>query len=151
MDRSKPTLWDLISADPRLSEFRDALERLDVDTALDAPGDITVFAPSNDAFERLPAGTRERLESTVNEQMFDRIVIYHLVDRSVGVADLKPGMLDTSLVRDPGVLVTVDSGVPAINGVPVDGTEQRGANGILHVIGTVLVPPSVDLDALAAP
>ena len=149
IDRSKPSLWDLIAEDPHLSRFRAALERFDLDTTLDAPGDLTVFAPTDDAFARLPAGTLERLEATANEAMFDRIVIYHLVDRRVGVADLRPGVLVTSLEGDPGATVTVDGGVPAVNGVPIGAGEQSAANGILHVIDAVLIPPSVQLDALA--
>ena len=106
---------------------------------LSNPGPFTVFAPTNSAFEKLPAGTVENLLKPENKEALQNILEFHVF---VGV--LKPTMLkdgaEFGQSNGDHVQVSVKNGKTTINGANLLATVPA-ANGIVHVIDAVLLPP----------
>jgi uncharacterized surface protein with fasciclin (FAS1) repeats len=115
-----------------------ALTAADLVTTLKGAGPFTVFAPTDEAFAKLPAGTVETLLKPENKAKLRRILTYHVVAGNVMAADV---MKMTSAKAVSGDLLTIQtmSGV-MINGSKVVKADIRTSNGVIHVIDTVLLP-----------
>lgn len=104
-------------------------------------GPFTVFAPTNDAFKKLPAGTVEGLLKPVNKEQLRDILQYH-----VAVAVYKPEMLKDGMTLNMAnggdIKITVRDGRIILNGTATVVGTVPAANGIIHVIDAVLVPPA---------
>lgn len=110
--------------------------------ALSATGPFTVFGPTNDAFAKLPKGTLENLLKPENKAQLVDILTYHVVSGKYTSADLKDGMVLTSL---EGKTLTVkrDGAKVWINGSAiVETADVISSNGVTHVIDSVLMPPT---------
>lgn len=108
--------------------------------ALKGEGPFTVFAPSNEAFAKLPAGTVEELLKPENKEKLTNILLYHVVPAKVMAADVvKVDSADT-LLKDKKVKVTVKDGKVFINDSQVVTTDVEVANGVIHVVDTVILP-----------
>ncbi|MBD1917726.1 MULTISPECIES: fasciclin domain-containing protein [Cyanophyceae] len=99
---------------------------------------ITVFAPTDEAFEALPEGTLEELLLPENRDQLAELLTYHVVDGEVRSTDLTSGEVDT-LTGAP-VTVTVGEESVTINEANVVTADIKASNGIIHVIDTVLLP-----------
>lgn len=111
-----------------------------VDT-LKGPGPFTVFAPTDDAFAKLPAGTVEDLLKPENLDQLTAILTYHVVAGSVPAADVV-NLSEATTVNGATVSITVDGSTVMINDATVVTTDIETSNGLIHVIDTVLLPPS---------
>ncbi len=109
-----------------------------VDT-LKGPGPFTVFAPTNDAFEKLPAGTVETVLKPENKAKLTSILTYHVVAGKFMAGDLKNGMMLKS-VQGENLKVTMKDGNIMINNAKVITTDVISSNGVTFVIDTVLMP-----------
>jgi uncharacterized surface protein with fasciclin (FAS1) repeats len=111
-----------------------------VDT-LKSEGPFTVFAPTNDAFAALPAGTVDTLLMTENKATLANILTYHVVAGAYTSADLTDG-LELTTVQGQKLMFTVDAnGVLEINGsAMVETADVISSNGVTHVIDSVLMP-----------
>jgi len=111
-----------------------------VDT-LKSAGPFTVFAPTNDAFAKLPAGTVEMLVKPENKAMLTNILTYHVVSGRYTAADLQDGMT-LKTVQGENLTVKKDaSGKIWINGsAMVETADVISSNGVTFVIDTVLMP-----------
>ncbi|MCA8976836.1 MAG: fasciclin domain-containing protein [Planctomycetes bacterium] len=103
------------------------------------PGPLTVFAPTNAAFDKLPAGTVETLVKPENQAKLQEILKYHVTTSVYETKDLKDGM-QLGMANLGKVRVTNKDGKVTINGANVVAS-VRGSNGIVHVIDAVLLPP----------
>ncbi len=111
-----------------------------VDT-LKGPGPFTVFAPTNDAFAKLPAGTVDTLLKPRMKADLTSILTYHVVSGRYTAADLKDGMT-LKTVNGATLKITVVGGKVMINGnAMVETADVISSNGVTHVIDTVLMPP----------
>ena len=112
-----------------------------VDT-LKGPGPFTVFAPTNAAFEKLPAGTVDTLLIPKNKSDLTDILTYHVVAGKYTAADLKNGMT-LKTVNGADLKITVVNGKVKINGTAmVETADVISSNGVTHVIDGVLLTPS---------
>ncbi len=109
-----------------------------VDT-LKSAGPFTVFAPTNDAFAKLPAGTVDTLLKPENKAKLTSILTYHVVAGRYTAADLKDGMMLKS-VQGENLKVTVKDGKIMINNAMVLIPDVISTNGVTFVIDTVLMP-----------
>jgi transforming growth factor-beta-induced protein len=110
-----------------------------VDT-LKSEGPFTVFAPTNDAFANLPAGTVDTLLMEENKGALSDILTYHVVAGSYTSADLTDGLMLTT-VQGQNLMFTVVDGVLMINGsAMVETADVISSNGVTHVIDRVLTP-----------
>ncbi len=119
-----------------------AVKAADLTEALQAKGPLTVFAPTNDAFAKLPAGTVEQLLKPENKAMLVDILTYHVYPGKLTAKDLEKlnGKTITMLNGKPAK-VTVKDKMIYINDAKVLLPDVMASNGIIHAIDAVLLPP----------
>ena len=108
-----------------------------VDT-LKSEGPFTVFAPTDEAFAKLPAGTVEDLLKPENKDKLTAILTYHVVAGKVMSGDLSDGM-KAAIVQGGEVTITTTDGVK-VDGATVTAADIETSNGVIHVIDTVILP-----------
>ena len=116
-----------------------ALEAADLIDALSGEGPFTVFAPTDEAFAKLPAGTVETLLKPENVEMLRGILLYHVVDGRVYSEDAVEARKAKTL-QGSKVKVTERKGEIMVNGAKVIGANIDASNGVIHVIDTVILP-----------
>ncbi|MDZ4845656.1 MAG: fasciclin domain-containing protein [Chitinophagales bacterium] len=117
-----------------------AIQAASLVDALSNAGPFTVFAPTNAAFNALPAGTVDNLLKPENKEQLRTILFYH-VTPGVYLADaLKDGQ-KLGMVNSQNATVSVKDGKVQINGINVVGS-VRASNGIIHVVDAVMLPPA---------
>jgi uncharacterized surface protein with fasciclin (FAS1) repeats len=117
-----------------------ALKAAGLVETLQGQGPFTVFAPTDEAFAKLPAGTVEDLLKPENKQKLVAILKYHVVPGKVMAADVKT--MEAKTVQGQTVeIVVADAGV-TVNGAKVLKTDVMADNGVIHVIDAVILPKS---------
>lgn len=109
-----------------------------VDT-LKSAGPFTVFAPTDDAFAKLPAGTVESL--LANPDKLKQVLLYHVVAGKVTAADVVK-IKKAKTVQGSEAKVKVNGGSVMIDGANVVKTDIMTDNGVIHVIDSVILPPA---------
>lgn len=110
-----------------------------VDT-LKGAGPFTVFAPTDEAFAKLPAGTVENLLKPENKQQLTDILTYHVVAGKVMAADVA-GMDEAKSVNGKMIDVEAAGGSVKVNDATVTTADVAASNGVIHVIDAVILPP----------
>ena len=108
--------------------------------ALKGEGPFTVFAPTDDAFAKLPAGTVDALLADPKGDL-TQILLYHVLSGKVLAADVKDGLEATTLQGKP-VKFSIKDGKPYINDAQIVTTDIATSNGVIHVIDSVILPPA---------
>jgi uncharacterized surface protein with fasciclin (FAS1) repeats len=116
-----------------------ALKQAELVTALSNAGPFTVFAPTNAAFDQLPAGTVEGLMKADKKSDLQNILQYHVTTSTLKTDFLKDGM-NISMVNGGTVTVTVKDGKLILNNSAIIVASVPASNGIVHVIDKVLLP-----------
>lgn len=112
-----------------------------VDT-LKGPGPFTVFAPTNAAFDKLPAGTVDTLLVPANKADLTDILTYHVVPGRYTAAELKNGM-ELTTVQGKKLMIGNMNGKITVNGTAmVETADVISSNGVTFVIDSVLMPPT---------
>lgn len=111
-----------------------------VDT-LKGPGPFTVFAPTDEAFAKLPAGTIENLLKPENKAQLTAVLTYHVVPGSVMASDVVR-LKQAKTVNGQAVSVKTQGKAVMINEAKVTATDIKASNGVIHVIDTVILPPN---------
>ncbi len=109
-----------------------------VDTVSGA-GPFTVFAPTDAAFAKLPAGTIENLLKPENKDQLTAILTYHVVPGKVVAADVVK-LSEAKTVNGKMLKVKVNSGNVMIDDATVTSTDIAASNGVIHVIDSVMIP-----------
>jgi uncharacterized surface protein with fasciclin (FAS1) repeats len=116
-----------------------ALAAADLITTLKGAGPFTVFAPTDEAFAKLPAGTLEMLLAPENKAKLTRILTYHVVAGKVMAADVTK--LSTAKTASGDALtIAVHDGMVMLDSSRVVKTDIAASNGVIHVIDTVMMP-----------
>jgi uncharacterized surface protein with fasciclin (FAS1) repeats len=119
-----------------------ALTAADLVTTLKGTGPFTVFAPTDAAFAKLPAGTVDDLLKPENKKTLQAILTYHVVSGKVLAADVVK--LDhATTVEGEDVTITVTGTSVKVNQANVTTVDVLASNGVIHVIDSVLLPPSL--------
>ena len=108
---------------------------------LKGTGPFTVFAPTDEAFAKLPAGTLESLLKPENKQQLVDILTYHVVAGSVKAADVVK-LTGAKTVNGAEVKITVSGGKVKVDNANVVTTDIIASNGVIHVIDAVILPPA---------
>jgi uncharacterized surface protein with fasciclin (FAS1) repeats len=108
-----------------------------VDT-LNGAGPFTVFAPTDEAFAKLPAGTVEDLLKPENKEKLQAVLTYHVVPGKIMAADVKTSNVKTVNGKDAAVKAA--GGNVTVGGAKVVKADIAASNGVIHVIDTVLIP-----------
>ena len=104
---------------------------------LQSDGPFTVFAPTDEAFAKLPEGTVEAL--LADPDQLRAILLYHVVPGKVMAADVVK-LSEAKTLNGQSVAITVDHGTVMVNSATVTQTDVEASNGVIHVIDTVLLP-----------
>ncbi|MEB2773712.1 fasciclin domain-containing protein [Algoriphagus sp. D3-2-R+10] len=131
---------DLAISQDFLTTLVAAVKAGDLVETLKGDGPFTVFAPTNDAFAKLPAGTVENLLKPENKAQLVKILTYHVVPGKVMSSDLKNGQT-AKTVEGSSIKVTLMDGKAMINNATVTAADIAADNGVVHVIDTVIIPP----------
>ena len=105
---------------------------------LSGDGPFTVFAPTNEAFAKLPAGTVEELLKPENKEKLAAILTYHVVAGKVMSKDLSNGQ-KAATVNGQEVTVTIADAVK-VDTATVTAADLEASNGVIHVIDSVIMP-----------
>ena len=150
-DATTGTIVQVAQGDPEFSTLVSAVTAANLGETLSEPGPFIVFAPTNAAFEKLPAGTLENL-TTNDTEMLGTILKYHVVQGATDAATLKNaiteagdsgytidtvggGTLNAKIVDGNVVLTDAAGGTATVTGTDID-----ASNGVIHSIDTVLMP-----------
>lgn len=119
-----------------------AVEAAGLTETLMGPGPYTVFAPTDEAFAKLPEGTVANLLLPENIEQLKAILLYHVVSGKVMAADVV-ALNEASTVNGATVAIAVGDGGVVLNGsTNVVTTDIEASNGVIHVIDSVLMPPA---------
>ena len=137
------TIAEIAAADGRFSTLLAAVTAAGLDTVLADPeaGPLTVFAPVDDAFAALPAGTVEALLADPSGALTN-VLTYHVVEGAVPAETVVTLESATTLQGSDVTIEVVDGGVVLNGSVNVIITDIMATNGIIHVIDAVLLPPT---------
>lgn len=108
--------------------------------ALKGTGPFTVFAPTDAAFAKLPAGTLDDLLKPANKEKLKGILLYHVVSGKIMAADIK-GAASPKTLQGATLDVKAAAGGVTVNGAKVTGADVAASNGVIHVIDAVVLPP----------
>ena len=139
-----PMAMDIVDTAVAAGSFKTlaaALEAAGLVETLKGAGPFTVFAPTDEAFAKLPAGTVEDLLKPENKDKLVAILTYHVVAGKVMAADVV-NLTEATTVQGGKVAIKVDGGKVMINDATVTQTDIEASNGVIHVIDTVIMPPS---------
>ena len=134
---------ELIGNNPSLSTLSSVIDEADLNDTLEQGGPYTIFAPSDQAFQSLPAATRERLLRDENRELLRQILTYHVVPGNLTASQLESGQVQTQAGNS--VNVQVDGQQVRINEARVIQPDLQAANGVVHVVDRIILPPNVNL------
>jgi uncharacterized surface protein with fasciclin (FAS1) repeats len=117
-----------------------ALEAAGLVETLKGAGPFTVFAPTDEAFAKLPAGTVESLLKPENKDQLTAILTYHVVPGKVMSHDVA-GIDEARTVNGEMIDIEVDGSSVKVNDATVTAADIAASNGVIHVIDTVILPP----------
>ena len=126
-----------------------ALQAADLVNALKGKGPFTVFAPTDEAFGKLPKGTVENLLKPENKQALVGVLTYHVVSGQVAARDVVK-LSNTATLNGQRVDIQVQSGKVKVDNANVTATDIMCSNGVIHVIDQVILPSSDSIPATAA-
>ncbi len=138
-EKADKDIVDLAASTDFLSTLVAAVKAGDLVDVLKGDGPFTVFAPTNEAFAKLPAGTLEDLLKPENKAKLVAILTYHVVPGKVMSTDLKDGQ-KAKTVQGQEISVSLKDGKAMINNATVTTADIEATNGIVHVIDTVILP-----------
>jgi uncharacterized surface protein with fasciclin (FAS1) repeats len=134
------TVVDVIVNSDVHNTLEAAVIAAELDDDLSGVGPFTVFAPTDAAFDALPAGTVDALLQDPTGDLA-KILLYHVLNGEVLSTDLVDGQTATTLLGQ-GIEVSIENGVVFINDAQVTVTDIRTFNGVVHVIDAILLPPA---------
>jgi uncharacterized surface protein with fasciclin (FAS1) repeats len=135
--QGQQNIVQVAAGNPQFSTLVRAVQAAGLADTLSGPGPYTVFAPTNDAFNKLPAGTLDTLLQ--NPDQLRAVLTYHVVSGRVTSADLPNRPSATSV---QGAALNFSLNPPRVNNANIVQPDVHASNGVIHAIDTVLLPPS---------
>ncbi len=136
------TIHDIVDTAVAAGTFKTlvaAVGAADLVATLKSAGPFTVFAPSDEAFAKLPAGTVESLIKPENKAKLTAILTFHVMSGKVMASDVVGKVLSPASVQGEKLNVDGTNGV-TVNGAKVTAADISCTNGVIHVIDTVIMP-----------
>jgi len=135
---SAKTVVEIAIGSPDHTTLVAAVKAAGLVETLSGAGPFTVFAPTNAAFAKLPAGTVDSLLKPENKAKLVAILTYHVVPAKVLAADVKTG--EAPSVNGKKLSLKADKTGVTVNGAKVIAADLVGSNGVVHVVDTVILP-----------
>lgn len=136
------SLTTVIADSATFSTLTAALKAAGLDATLGGKDEFTVFAPTDEAFGKLPEGTLDKLLLPENKEKLRMLLLYHVVAGKVLAANLASG--DVKTVNGEKLKIDVSSDKIEVDGAKVFSADVPANNGTMHSLGKVLVPKSLD-------
>jgi uncharacterized surface protein with fasciclin (FAS1) repeats len=136
---AKTDIVDTAVAAGTFNTLATALQAAGLAETLKTKGPFTVFAPTDEAFSKLPAGTVESLLKPENKEKLKAILLYHVVAGDVTAAQVTK-MSSAKTLEGQDVKITLTDGTVMVNNAKVIKADVFATNGVIHVIDTVLLP-----------
>jgi uncharacterized surface protein with fasciclin (FAS1) repeats len=134
---AKQDIVDTAVAAGKFNTLAQALTKAGLVDTLKGPGPYTVFAPTDEAFAKLP---KEQLDAVLGDKdKLTALLTYHVVPGSVKASDVVK-MTSAKTVNGKDLAIKVDGSMVRINGASVTSTDLEASNGVIHVVDTVLMP-----------
>ncbi|QDV38066.1 fasciclin domain-containing protein [Tautonia plasticadhaerens] len=137
------TIVETAAGNDAFSTLVAAVKAADLVEVLSSEGPFTVFAPTDEAFAKLPEGTLESLLKPENKEKLATILKYHVVPGKVMAADVAE--LDgeeVATAAGPKATITVAGSTVMVDKAKVVKTDIECSNGVIHVIDSVILPPA---------
>ena len=146
-DMMTPVAVDIVATAEDAGTFNTlvaALEAASLRTTLETGGPFTVFAPTDAAFDALPAGTVDAL--LADPAALSEILLYHVADGTLASGDVASTPLVVTL---NGQALTIGAG-PTVDGASITSADIEASNGVIHIVDAVLLPVEETIAAIAA-
>ncbi|WP_375204914.1 fasciclin domain-containing protein [Hyphococcus sp.] len=137
--KSKKDIVDTAVAAGDFTTLAAALEAAGLVETLKGEGPFTVFAPTDAAFEKLPAGAVENLLKPENKDQLIAVLTYHVLPGKVMSADIAGKTLEPVTVQGSTISIDATDGV-TVDNATVTKADIKASNGVIHVIDTVVMP-----------
>jgi len=135
------TIAQVAMSKPEFSTLVTALKAAGLAETFMEPGNYTVFAPTNDAFNMLPSGTVEMLLKPENRDKLRELLMYHVLDKRVTSTDLPTKRMDVTTLEGSKASVSKSaSGNVTIDDATVVLADVKTNNGVIHAIDRVIMP-----------
>ncbi|NNF33062.1 MAG: fasciclin domain-containing protein [Saprospiraceae bacterium] len=138
-DQSQPNILQVAINSKDHTTLVAGVQAAGLEDVLTNAGPLTVFAPNNEAFDKLPEGTLDELLKPENKETLANIITFHAAPGSYTGNNIR-GVMGIGQATGDKVKVEVKDGVTYVNGAKVLGT-VKASNGYVHVIDQVLLPP----------
>lgn len=136
------SLTTVIADSVTFSTLTKALKAAELDVTLGGKEEFTIFAPTDEAFGKLPEGTLTKLMLPENKDKLRMLLLYHVVAGKTLAAGLADG--DVKTVNGEKLKVDVSDDKIEVDGEKVFSPDVKATNGVMHSVGVVLVPDSLD-------
>jgi uncharacterized surface protein with fasciclin (FAS1) repeats len=137
--QSQKDIVDTAASAGQFTTLVASVQAADLVDTLKSEGPFTVFAPTDDAFAKLPAGTVENLLKPENKAQLVAILTYHVVPGKIMAADIAGKKANVATVQGSELAVDATNGV-MVDGAKVVAADIEATNGVIHVIDTVVLP-----------
>ncbi|GAB4107980.1 MAG: hypothetical protein Kow00105_13060 [Phycisphaeraceae bacterium] len=141
MPKDKPSIVDVASQAGSFNTLLAAAKAAGLAETLELDGPYTVFAPTDEAFSKLPAGTVESLLKPENKKQLQTVLLYHVIPGKLMAGDVIQNSTLSTAAGDP-LTIKIKGETVHINNARILTTDLEAANGVVHVIDTVLLPES---------
>ena len=132
---------DIAAKSPDHKTLVAAVTAADLIETLSGEGPFTIFAPSDDAFAKLPMNTVKHLLKAENKEELVSLLTNHVVAGNVMSGDLRDGQMVETLGGEK-LQVSIEDGEVLINGSKVTAPDLAASNGVVHVLDSVIIPSS---------
>jgi uncharacterized surface protein with fasciclin (FAS1) repeats len=129
-------LVDTVAASGEAKSFAAALKSVALSYSLKNDGPYTVFAPSDAAFNKLPADTKNELLK--DKAKLEKVIAHHVIPGKIMVVDVKPGKVQT--LQGDSLIIKSDNGKITVDDANVTQSDVTADNGVIHLIDTVVLP-----------
>lgn len=137
------TIVETAAGNEAFSTLVAAVKAADLVDVLDGEGPFTVFAPTDEAFAKLPEGTIENLLKPENKETLVKILTYHVVPGKIMAADVvKKDGEKVETAAGAKCIITVAGSTVMVDKAKVTATDIECSNGVIHVIDSVILPPA---------
>ncbi len=139
----KEDIVQVLEGDPRFSTLVKAIEAAELGDVLKGVGPYTLFAPTDDAFAKLPAGKLDELLKPENREKLADVLGLHLVSQNLPSSEIAALEPDAPVQSYSAEFLTIgkQGGTIAVNGAKVEQADIKAKNGVVHAIDAVLLPP----------
>jgi|GEM_PF-662497 uncharacterized surface protein with fasciclin (FAS1) repeats len=145
---SQDSIASQLSNNESFNTLAQAVEAAGLVEDLQTTGEYTVFAPTDEAFEALPAGTLDALLQPENQDILRQILAYHIVLGAANSNEISSGFFETA--AGSGVEIDVANGMVQVGNARVTQPDIQASNGVIHGINQVILPPDISMEDLQA-